>query len=104
MSSLVRSIEKRLMKRAGFTREKWILGRNPLTGEQQPISVLRGGEITDPDDNPIGRRWPSRIPARVMSRTLPSPRKAARVLRALRRAKPNKRWLARRARLQQLAA
>lgn len=65
MSSLVRRITIRKMKRVGYTREKWILGVAPFNGEPKLIEVRKGGEITDPDDNPIGRRWPVRMPARI---------------------------------------
>lgn len=62
MSSLVRRLQIRMMKRAGYTREKWILKLDPATAKPRIVKVLRGGEITDRDDNPIGRRWPQFLP------------------------------------------
>jgi hypothetical protein len=94
MSSLVRRLSIRMMQRAGYTREKFVGLTDPITGERRIQEVRRGGEITDPDDNPIGRHWPRLIPARANS-----PRKAARANRyhvtprALRRSKKSQAWL-----------
>ena len=63
MSSLIRRMAIRMMKRSGYTRNKWIIAKHPATGEQYPQPVGRDGEITDRDDNPIGRDWPLRMPA-----------------------------------------
>jgi hypothetical protein len=60
MSSLVRRLQIRMMKRAGYTRNKWKLVRKP-NGDPETVQVKRGGEITDRDDNPIGRHWPRAI-------------------------------------------
>ncbi len=87
MASLVRRIEIRIMKRAGYSRENWILDR-----KGNPVTVKRDGEITDPDDTPIGRDWPVRLPARVKAATRPV--KHNPVVRALRKAKPNSKRLA----------
>lgn len=86
MSSLVRRIEKRIMKKAGYTRENWIIVRG------KPERVSRDGEITDPDDNPIGRDWPARIPARAK---LPTRAIKARYRkpRGNRRGKHSKAWI-----------
>jgi hypothetical protein len=91
MSSLIRRLAIRMMKRARYTREKWILVKNKR-GDLVPQSVTRDGEITDPDDTPIGRDWPILIPARARSATKPQPKNAT--PRALRKAKPNKRRVA----------
>jgi hypothetical protein len=64
VSSLIRRLQIRMMKkRAGYTREKWILVKNKR-GDLVPQSVKRGGEITDHNDNPIGRHWPRFMPKR----------------------------------------
>lgn len=65
MSSLVRRIEKSMMKRVGYERNRWFLRKTTAEGVPQVIKVRRGGEVTDPDGNPIGRRWPLRLPARA---------------------------------------
>lgn len=65
MSSLVRRMQIRMMQRAGYTREKFVGIVDPITGERKIQEVRRGGEITDPDDNPIGRSWPKQIPSRA---------------------------------------
>lgn len=95
MSSYVRRLEIRLMKRAGFTREKWMVIRDPATGSPKPVECKRGGEITDPDDVPIGRHWPTAVPARALpaKRDIASPSNPA---RGRRRGKRSKRWLANR--------
>lgn len=64
MSSLIRRLQIRMMKRSGYTRNKWIVVRHP-NGEPGIVKVKRGGEITDRDDNPIGRHWPEFMPRRV---------------------------------------
>lgn len=95
MSSLVRRLEKSLMKRAGYTREKWYVGKDPATGEPRIVQVKRGGEITDRDDSPIGRRWPARLPADAM----PPKKIRAKIKtppRGSRRGKRNKAYIARR--------
>lgn len=61
MSSLVRRLQIRMMQRVGYTREKWIMVRKP-DGKPEIVNVKRGGEITDRDDNPIGRHWPRFLP------------------------------------------
>jgi hypothetical protein len=98
MSSLIRRLEIRLMKRAGYTREKWIMVRTPR-GDMRPQSVNRDGEITDPDDTPIGRDWPVRVPARARMATSPKRRTNAVefVPFALRRSKRSQAWLEARA-------
>lgn len=88
MSSLIRRLQIRFMQRAGYTREKWILVKNKR-GDFVPLDVKRDGEITDPDDTPIGRDWPVIFPARARLATKPQPRN--RIQRALRKARPNKR-------------
>jgi hypothetical protein len=65
MSSLVRRLQIRKMKRLGYSREKWIVVPDPATGEPKLREVRRGGEITDSDDNPIGRHWPLFVPRRA---------------------------------------
>lgn len=52
MSSLVRRIKKRLLKKMGYTRNRWVM----VNG--QPVDCRKGGEITDPNDTPIGIHWP----------------------------------------------
>lgn len=93
MSSFVRRLEKRLMKRAGYTREKWAIIADPVTGKPKPVECRRVGEITDPDDMPIGRHWPAAVPARAIPpkrNTEGGPKPA----RGRRRGKRSKRWLA----------
>ena len=51
MSSFVRRLEIRLMKRAGYTRNKWVVAKDER-GNNYPKPVSRDGEITDRDDNP----------------------------------------------------
>jgi hypothetical protein len=94
MSSLVRRLSIRAMKRAGYTREKWILVKNKR-GDLVPQDVKRGGEITDADDNPIGRRWPVCIAARADTPSRPATRNP--VVKALRRTKRTRAWLKKRA-------
>ena len=79
MSSLVRRIEKSIMKRAGFEREKFRVGKNS-DGSPRLINVRRGGVITDLNDDPIGYHWPSRVPASA----IPPKRKTKRVVQAAR--------------------
>lgn len=91
MSSFVRRIEIRVMKRAGYTREKWIIRRDP-SGQPKVVNVRRGGEITDPDDAPIGRLWPNAVPKRAQ----PPKREiktVAKPPRGRRRGKRSKRWV-----------
>jgi hypothetical protein len=64
MSSLIRRLQIRMMKRAGYTREKWIIVADPVNGQPRIKNVRRGGEITDNDGTPIGRRWPQFMPPR----------------------------------------
>jgi hypothetical protein len=74
MSSLVRRMAIRLMKRSGYTRNKWIVTKD-AKGNKYPQPVARDGEITDRDDNPIGRDWPARIPAdAIPTKRPPEPR------------------------------
>lgn len=92
MSSFVRRLEIRLMKRAGYTRERWFIERG-LDGKPKLVDCRRGGEITDPDDMPIGRHWPAAVPARAVpakraSKPIPKP------ARGRRRGKRSKKWLA----------
>jgi hypothetical protein len=94
MSSLVRRMAIRLMKRAGYTRNKWIITKD-AKGNKYPQPVARDGEITDRDDNPIGRDWPARIPADA----IPTPRErkiVKRPARGSRRGKRNKTYIERR--------
>lgn len=108
MSSFIRRIEIRMMKSAKYTREKFIGVVNPITKERRIQEVPRGGEITDPDDNPIGRHWPKRIPARaklppnlkakdLLARQSRHSVKIAFTPRASRRSKRSQKWLADRA-------
>lgn len=98
----MRRLEIRIMKRAGYTREKWILIKNKR-GDLVPQNVKRDGEITDPDDNPIGRDWPLLIPARAKAKTVEQKRayngadRRGRIVHALRRSKRSEEWLKRRA-------
>lgn len=107
MSGFVRRLEKRLMKRSGYTRERWIIVEG-IRGEPEVRKVRRGGEITDSDDNPIGRHWPARLPARAKAPTRPQKRaypgadKAGRIARGSRRGRPSKKWLLARKHQQQL--
>ena len=102
MSSLMRRIEKKIMQRAGYTRENWIVGKDRL-GNPMLVPVKRDGEITDPDDNPIGRDWPARIPARAKPKTQPQKfafngaDRLGRKVHALRRSKRSQKWLEERA-------
>lgn len=91
MSSLARRLGIRAMKRAGYTREKWIIVKN-ARGEPEPRMVRRGGEITDRNDNPIGRRWPTPRASAPAQPTKPNP-----VAHALRRSKRSQKWLEARA-------
>lgn len=61
MSSLVRRLQIRMMQRVGYTREKWIVVQKPGRAPET-VNVKRGGEITDRDDNPVGRLWPRFLP------------------------------------------
>jgi hypothetical protein len=90
VSSLVRRLEIRMLKAGGYTREKWILVKN-RRGDLAPQTVKRGGEITDRDDNPIGRRWPRRTTA--IDHSVRSLLKSGRPQRALRRSKRSQEWL-----------
>lgn len=93
MSSVIRRIEKRIMKKAGYTRENWIVVKG------KPVDVRRDGEITDPDDNPIGRDWPRRVPARAKMPTKPAKRafngayRDGRKERGQRRGKHSRAWI-----------
>lgn len=94
MSSMVRRLEKSLMKKAGYVREKYIIvkGRN---GEPVIRPVRRCGIVSNPDGDSIGRHWPDRIPARASPPTRKvEPR--ARAARGSRRGKPSKAWIAKR--------
>jgi hypothetical protein len=73
MSSLLRRIEKRLLKAAGFKRNKWTL--KFIGGQPKIVPVKRGGEITDNNDNPVGTRWP-RITREFMPEAKPRKPKA----------------------------
>lgn len=97
MSSLIRRLEIRAMKRLNFTREKFILVPDRINGGNRIQEVRRGGEITDPDDNPIGRHWPARIPRRAAAKPSLRAAKAPFVPHALRRSKKSQAWLAARA-------
>lgn len=57
MSSLVRRMEIRAMKARGFHRTPFLIERGP-DGAQRLRRVARGGLILDPNDQPIGTRWP----------------------------------------------
>ena len=81
----------RQMKRSGYTREKWIIVKN-LRGEPEPRRVKRGGEITDPDDNPIGRHWPLRLSERIRMVGKPAKRRAGPPA-GRRRGKRGKNWM-----------
>jgi hypothetical protein len=63
MSSLVRRLQIRMMKKRGYVRQtqKVVEGAN---GFPQIIRLKRGeGQIISPAGEPIGRHWPRMLPA-----------------------------------------
>lgn len=64
MCSPIRRFEKRMLKRAGYSRKRYVLVRDPLSGVFSRQNVLRGGMIHDAEDNPVGYRWPRMRAAR----------------------------------------
>ena len=61
MSSLVRRLQIREMKRRGYERTLYKLVKN-ARGDWEQYPVRRGGIILDPDNKPIGYQWPRFIP------------------------------------------
>lgn len=58
MSSPIRRFEKRILKNLGYARKRYVLVREPMTGEFRRQPVSRGGMIHDPEGQPIGYHWP----------------------------------------------
>ena len=57
MSSLLRRMEIRGLKARGYGRTRYRIEPG-IDGRERPVPVARGGLILDPDDEPVGYRWP----------------------------------------------
>ena len=58
MSSLTRRLQIRALKRRGFVRTDYSIGRG-LDGKPEIRRVNKGGLIVDPRGEIIGTRWPT---------------------------------------------
>ena len=60
MSSMIRRMEIRRMKKIGFVRSKFAFRRDK-DGKLQRVFARRGGMILNPDGDAIGYNWPKRV-------------------------------------------
>lgn len=57
MSSKIRRLEIRGLKKRGYFRTPFAVRKNAL-GKWEPVRVPRGGLILGPDDKPVGYQYP----------------------------------------------
>ena len=59
MSSLVRRLQIKFLKQAGFQRLGFKIVAGPTPSTTRTVPVTKGGLVCDTHNNPLGYKWPS---------------------------------------------